>query len=228
MSGLTVVILAAGFGSRLGTTRPKPLTRLTTGASILGRQVDRATRALDPDQIVAVVGYKKGLVMEAFPELTYVYNDAYDTTNTAKSLLQPLEGLPEGDVMWLNGDVVLEEEALTRVAETPGSSMAVRYGQVDDEDVTFREEDGTIAAVGKHVDGVGEAVGVNLVRGDDRPAFEACLADCGDGDYFEAGVQRLVDDGVDVATVDVSDLLCMEVDFPEDLAEADKRLDARK
>jgi choline kinase len=40
-----------------------------------------------------VVGFKKDLIMESFPNLTYVYNQYFDQTNTAKSLLKAIKKL---------------------------------------------------------------------------------------------------------------------------------------
>ena len=51
------------------------------------------------NNIIAIVGYKKELIMESFPNLLYVYNDFYDTTNTSKSLLAGLNKIEEEDVL---------------------------------------------------------------------------------------------------------------------------------
>lgn len=228
MASPKAVVLAAGMGSRLGTSDPKPLTELTTGETILERQVQCLTSFLSVDDIFAVVGYKKELIMESASELGYVYNRDFDSTNTAKSLLPAVRKLRGSDVLWVNGDVVMEESAVKQVLGAEGSAMAVRYGDVGDEEVKFREADGRLAEVSKDVeDGAGEAVGVNLVRADQIDAFVEELEDCQAQDYFEAAIQGLIDRGVQISPVDVSDLLCMEVDFPEDLEEANRRLQTR-
>ncbi len=81
---MKAIILAAGIGSRLGNSNPKPLT-------ILNRQVMYLSDYLGEDNIIVVVGYKKELIMESFPNLLYVYNNYLDTTNTSKSLLKALK-----------------------------------------------------------------------------------------------------------------------------------------
>ena len=103
---MKAIILAAGIGSRLGNSNPKPLTKLNNGESILGRQVAYLSEYLGVTNIIAIVGYKKDLIMESFPNLLYVYNNFYDTTNTSKSLLAGLIKIENEDVVWLNGDVV--------------------------------------------------------------------------------------------------------------------------
>ena len=88
---VNVVILAAGMGSRLGRSLPKPLTELSDGRTIMQQQHDNIRAAFGADAtITTVVGYKLEHIVEAFPEVEYVYNEAYDQTNTSKSLLRAL------------------------------------------------------------------------------------------------------------------------------------------
>jgi len=63
---MKAVILAAGIGSRLGNPYPKPLTMLDNGCSIMQCQVKNLLRYFSIDNIYAVVGFKKELIMEAF------------------------------------------------------------------------------------------------------------------------------------------------------------------
>ena len=76
---MKVIILAAGIGSRLGNSDPKPLTKLKNGESILFRQVEYLSEYIGINNIITVVGYKKILIMESFPNLMFVYNNYYDT-----------------------------------------------------------------------------------------------------------------------------------------------------
>ena len=88
---LQTVILAAGMGSRLGRSLPKPLTELSDGRSIMQQQHDNIRAAFGKTaRITTVVGYRAETIVEAFPHVDYVYNDRYDQTNTSKSLLRAL------------------------------------------------------------------------------------------------------------------------------------------
>ena len=96
---LQTVILAAGMGSRLGRSLPKPLTELSDGRSIMRQQHDNIRAAFGTDaRITTVVGYKAESIVEAFPNVDYVYNDRYDQTNTSKSLLRALAKSGKGDL----------------------------------------------------------------------------------------------------------------------------------
>ena len=87
------VILAAGMGTRLGRTTPKPLTPLHDGRTIQRRQLDALREAFGDDtDITVVVGFSSDLLMAASPDVRFAYNPHYASTNTSKSLLaRPVE-----------------------------------------------------------------------------------------------------------------------------------------
>ena len=63
-----IVILAAGMGSRLGRTLPKPLTELSDGRTIMQQQFDNIHHAFGTERkVTIVVGYKLEHIIEAFP-----------------------------------------------------------------------------------------------------------------------------------------------------------------
>ena len=149
---MRAIILAAGIGSRLGNPRPKPLTQLSTGEMIMSRQVEYLKQIVSVDDIFVVIGFKKDLIMEEFSELTYVFNNIYDRTNTSKSLLKAMRKVRADDVIWLNGDVVFDPEVLNRIVESKTSCMAVNTASVADEEVKYTLfHDGSINEVSKTV-----------------------------------------------------------------------------
>ena len=105
------VILAAGMGTRLGRPWPKPLTPLADGRTIMRQQIDNLQSAFEDVRITTVVGFKLELILEAFPNVGYVYNENYDQTNTNRSLLKALRLSMPGGVLWMNGDVVFDAHA---------------------------------------------------------------------------------------------------------------------
>ena len=223
---MKAVILAAGIGSRLGISEPKPLTKLKNGESILQRQVECLSEYIGINNIIAIVGYKKELIMESFPNLLYVYNDFYDTTNTSKSLLAGLNKIEEEDVLWLNGDVVFEKELLLQIIQCPQSCMAVNTNSVGEEEIKYNLfEDGTIKDVSKAVNpALGKAVGINKIILSDLHQFKANLEKCHNQDYFEKALELSIQNGMKVIPVDISDYLCMEIDFVDDLKQINKKI----
>lgn len=216
-----VVILLAGMGSRLGRPYPKSLTPLGNGETILSRQL-RLFSAHNVD-IYAVVGFKKELIMEAAPQLLYVYNPQFDTTNTSKSLLCALRHLRGRNVVWANGDVVFDAEVINRVFNTQGSAVAVNNAKCGAEEVKYTVgDDGFINAISKKIESaLGEALGINKIAADQVGIFCEKLVAVDDNDYFERAMELLIAASGSVFTpVDVSDLDCVEVDFEADLEAA--------
>ncbi|AWB86844.1 NTP transferase domain-containing protein [Mycetocola zhujimingii] len=222
-----VVILAAGMGSRLGRSLPKPLTELSDGRTIMQQQFDNIHHAFGKNvKVTIVVGYKLEHIIEAFPEASFVYNEQYDQTNTSKSLMRALNSSQPGGVLWMNGDVVFDPAVLDRAAVMMArdqSFVTVNTSKVSDEEVKYTTSaEGYIQELSKTVKGgLGEAVGINYVSRDDKANLLRQLARVDDQDYFERGIElAIAQDRMLVEPVDISDLYAVEVDFAEDLERA--------
>ncbi|WP_309232779.1 phosphocholine cytidylyltransferase family protein [Blastococcus sp. TML/C7B] len=226
-ASVQVVILAAGMGTRLGRSDPKPLTELRDGRSILQRQLDGLRAVLGADvSITAVVGYRSKKIMKAAPDLLFAYNPDFAVTNTSKSLLRGLRSTRDGGVLWLNGDVVFDpavlELALPSMAADQ-SFVCVDTSAVADEEVKYTlDADGYVDELSKTVvGGLGEAVGINFISSADKATLIEHLAACGDQDYFERGIETAIESaGLRVRPVDISAYSAVEVDFETDLARA--------
>jgi choline kinase len=218
-----VVILSAGIGSRLGTPYPKGLTPLNNGETIFSRQL-RLFREFGLN-IIVVVGFKKDLIMEADPHVLYAYNADFDTTNTSKSLLYGLQHIFDEDVLWINGDVVFHYQVIERMLKEPGSLVVVNDAKVGEEEVKYTTNaNGFINAISKHIiKPLGEAVGINLIEADHLEAFKGKLRAVEAQDYFERGMELLIQEKGDLfRPLNVGHQACIEVDFKEDLQRARK------
>ena len=226
-----VVILAAGMGTRLGRSEPKPLTRLRDGRTILQRQLDGLRSVLGDDvPITAVVGYRAKLVMAADPGMQFTYNPDFAHTNTSKSLLRALRTSRAGGVLWLNGDVVFDPAVLELTLphlRADQSFVCVDTNVVGDEEVKYTlDRAGFVRELSKTVvGGLGEAVGINYVSGADKAALITHLERCADGDYFERGMETAVQEhGLRIRPLDISEFSAVEVDFEADLQRANTLL----
>jgi choline kinase len=227
------VVLAAGLGTRLGMPFPKPLTPLVDGRSILGQQLDNLGEAFGPAvRASVVVGFRADLVMAAVApdhDVSFVLNERYEQTFTAKSLLRALRAAGPGGVLWLNGDVVFEPALLEHVAPLIAreqSFVCVNNATVADEAVTYRIDDyGFVTVLSKGVtDGLGEAVGINYIASHDRATLIEHLEGCADLDCVERGLQSAVGAGVKVRPVDISAFFAVEVDVTADLERANQEV----
>lgn len=224
------VILAAGMGTRLGKPWPKPLTPLRDGRTIMQQQIENLAAVFDDLRITTVVGFKLEMILEQFPDVTYVYNENYDRTNTNRSLLKALRVSPAGGVLWMNGDVVFDPSVLERTADLMAadrSFICVNTAAVGEEEVKYTVgANGGVEQLSKTVTGaLGEAVGINFVSAADKPNLITRLAECDDMDYFERGIELMIqkDDAL-VVPLDITELFAVEVDFEEDLDRANRHL----
>ena len=228
---IQAVILAAGMGTRLGRPFPKPLTPLSDGRTIMEQQIDNLRQVFGADvRITTVVGFKLDLILEAFPDVTYIYNEAYDQTNTNRSLLKALRLSTDGGVLWMNGDVVFDPQVLEKVSdlmEADTSLICVDTAVVGDEEVKYTvDDDGYVDELSKQVvNARGEAVGINFVSASDKPTLIDRLSECSDADYFERGIELAIShDSMRVIPVDIGEFFAVEVDFEEDLTRANEYL----
>ncbi len=222
----TVVILAAGMGSRLGRSLPKPLTELADGRTIMRQQMDNIRAAFGNVPVTIVVGYRAEAIVEAFPEATFVYNDEYDTTNTSQSLLRALRETSDGGVLWMNGDVVFDPQVLLRSAQlidADQSFVTVNTSSVSDEEVKYTvSPEGFIRELSKSVvGGLGEAVGINYISSTSKATLITQLTRVKSQDYFERGLELAIEqNNLLVEPVNISDLYAVEIDFAADLERA--------
>jgi choline kinase len=226
---MKLVILAAGIGSRLGNPFPKPLTTLSNGKTIMKMMTDNIEHYFSIEDLFIVVGFKKNSIMEAFPQMAYVYNPYFDQTNTSKSLILALRKCRGESVLWFNGDVVFDRkliEVLQPHIEEDISFVSVNTESVAEEEVKYTLKDGYINELSKEVkNGLGEAVGVNFISKNDLEHFITRLEECDTNDYFERGLELMIEkDGAKVKAVDISQFNCMEIDFKEDLENVNKFL----
>src|SRR3954453_8130068 len=140
MNDYATVILAAGMGTRLGRPFPKPLTHLDDGRSIMKQQLQNLDAIGQSGHVYIVVGFKKELIMEEFPDEVFIYNADYSETNTSKSLMRALQRTPSGGVLWLNGDVVFDPRILEELRDLLGaddSVVCVNTAAVGEEEVKY-------------------------------------------------------------------------------------------
>ena len=222
---MKIIILAAGIGSRLGNPFPKPLTKLKNHKSIMQMMTENISFSYSLDLVNLVVGFKKDLIMESFPNLIYIYNQYFDQTNTAKSLLKAIKKNKDHSILWMNGDIVFDKNILIKLKEyidKDVSFVAVNTSKVAEEEVKYTLKDNYIDELSKTVEnGLGEAVGINFISSKYIDSFIKRLEECDDNDYFERALEVSIEkDGFKIKPVDISEFNCIEIDFEEDLKNA--------
>ena len=103
---LSVIILAAGKGSRMKSEKPKVIHKLA-GLPMLQHVVNTA-RHLNPEQILIVIGHESHQVENAMHDQGLIYVEQTEQLGTGHAVLQCSDQLTEGnDLLVLYGDVPL-------------------------------------------------------------------------------------------------------------------------
>ena len=129
-------------------------------------------------------------------------------------------------MLWMNGDVVFDPEALVRAGDMVAadrSFVSVNTAKVSDEEVKYTvTPEGHIDELSKTVvGGIGDAVGINFISAADKRTLIAHLSQVDDQDYFERGLEKAIaENGLLIEPLDISDLYAVEIDFAEDLERA--------
>ena len=129
---LTVLILAAGKGTRMRSDLPKVLQPLAH-KPLLGYVIDAST-SFKPKQLVVVYGYGGDLVKETFSSQNIQWVEQKEQLGTGHAVQQaiPLIG-DEGSTLILYGDVpLIDEHTIKRLIDKGQKNLAV---------LTFPKED---------------------------------------------------------------------------------------
>lgn len=176
MTGLGIVVLAAGMGTRMKSSLHKVLHPVC-GAPMAGHVLD-AARGLSPDRLVVVVGHQSEAVREKLGGPDVVFAEQTELLGTADAVGRCKEALAGCDrVMVLNGDCPLITTTLLmdlRDALSTSGTMAFvicrlnepgRLGRV------VRGRDGAVSAVVEAADYDGPAGAAEVNAG--QYIFEA-------------------------------------------------------
>ncbi len=226
---MKVVILAAGSGLRLEDNLPKALVRLQNGMTIIEQQIKNITAYFDRNDIFVVVGYKKELIMESFPDLTYLYNHMYASTSAAKSLEKAVAKIKNEDILWLNGDVVFDQRIIEKILVYQKNCMIVnKVRDLGDEEVKYSlSGDGRIQQVSKTLNHAeGEVLGINMIKANDIELLKSALSLCEKKDFAIKAVDIAIQKGLSIFPLDAGDLFCSEIDFPEDLIRVNNQINS--
>ncbi len=232
---MKAVILVAGVSRRLyPSTKDLPKCLLpVAGSTILEYQLSTLQEAGIRD-ITLVLGYRREQIIEVaqsgFPGInfTFIVNHHFFETNTAYSLWLAGEQFKGHDFYYLNGDVLYVPELIKRLEQSGfANSLAVEVKTCGDEEVkVITDGEGRVRDIGKEIDprvALGEFIGVAKFSRDITVAFHEALSEIVSAGlnsaYFEFALKQIAGSHA-LNAVDVSDLPCIEVDFPEDLEKA--------
>lgn len=234
---MKAIILNAGKGGRLAPhTDETPKCLLNIGSRhLIDYQLDALMLSGIRDVII-VVGYKHEQIRDYLRlyrniNFTFIENKDYSSTNTAYSLWLSRHEMTD-DFIYCNGDVLFHPELIRRLAASPSlNALAVERKRCGEEEVKVTLEGFKITSIGKQIApdrGYGEFIGIAKFSKAICPLFINALDvlaknKANHKDYFEAALQNMLPDA-ELTAIDISDLPCIEIDFPEDLNRAAKEI----
>ena len=233
---MKALILNSGLGSRMGvltSEHPKCMTEISPRETILSRQLRQLAEAGIRQVVITTGLFSETLTaycesLDLPLEYTFVHNPDFRTTNYIYSIYLARDVLDD-DVVLMHGDLVFENEVLDRLLACPDSCMAVSTTlPLPEKDFKAVVRDGKVLKVGvEFFDEAVEAQALYRLKRDDWKAWlDRIAAFCGGGRtnvYAENALNEL-DGGANITALDMGDLLCAEIDNPEDLANVSAQL----
>ena len=233
---MKALILNSGLGSRMGvltSEHPKCMTEISSRETILSRQLKMIADAGIKDVVITTGYYDEILVDYCYSldlplELTFVKNPIYDKTNYIYSIYCAREYLDD-DIILLHGDLVFENEVFDMVMNSPVSCMTVSSTlPLPEKDFKANVIDGKVLKVGVNIfDDAMEAQALYKLNKEDWKVWlDKIVEFCENGNtkvYAENALNDL-NGAANICALDVKDLLCSEIDNPEDLAVVSNKL----
>lgn len=227
---MKALILNSGTGSRMGvlaSEHPKCMTELSPGQTILSRQLQMIADAGIEEVVMTtgpfdsvLVNYCQSLALRL--SITFVKNPFYRDTNYIYSIYCAREYL-EDDVILMHGDLVFENQVFDRVMESSASCMTVSSTQpLPQKDFKAVVKDGKVQKVG--IEFFNQSMGAQPLYKLFKDSWMLWLdkiaeyCEAGKRDVYAENALNELNGACGITALDIENLLCAEVDNPEDLA----------
>jgi len=225
---MKIIILAAGKGSRLKLdTVPKCLAKID-GRPILGWQLE-ALSYFKPDEIIIVAGFRIDLIKDYLSKnykmlnIRVVENQTWQVTDNLYSLGLALNYTNETTII-INGDVVFHRDIMRLMYKSPriNTIATIRKPLLDSDDMKAKIKDNKVIELGKELqynenDKVFQALGIYKVE--NILKLKEAVTNCEGQKHFNTAIHSMLSDYV-FESVDITNFPAIEIDFPEDLIEA--------
>ncbi len=231
---MKAIILAAGRGTRLYPyTQYVPKCLLDIGGvTILEHQLNHI-RDCGISEVAVVVGFgfeKVENFLRSYDglgiKIKTLYNPFYQTTNSLISLCIA-RGEMDDDVLIMNGDDVFEIEVINKVLKVSSEKfcMPIKVREAyDEEDMKIRLDKNKIVDISKGITSniSAESVGLRVFRDTGVEILKRAIEEemrtvFSEKKWYISAVQRLINRGYKIQSLDIGDLFWMDVDYPADL-----------
>lgn len=234
---MRAIILNSGMGQRMGVItkeHPKCMTEISYKNTILSRQLKQLVSFAISDVVITTGYYDKVLIdycnaLHLPLNIEFVNNPVYDTTNYIYSIYCAKELLKDEDIILMHGDLVFENLVMEAIIDSEQSCMVVSSTlKLPEKDFKAVLTKGRIEKVG--VEFFKNAVAAQplykILNKDWNVWLDSIIRYCESDNrkcYAENAFNE-VSDKCEIYPVDVKDMLCAEIDTPEDLEDVSSKL----
>ena len=225
------------MGQRMGVItkeHPKCMTEISYKNTILSRQLKQLVSFAISDVVITTGYYDKVLIdycnaLHLPLNIEFVNNPVYDTTNYIYSIYCAKELLKDEDIILMHGDLVFENLVMEAIIDSEKSCMVVSSTlKLPEKDFKAVLTKGRIEKVG--VEFFKNAVAAQplykILNKDWNVWLDSIIRYCESDNrkcYAENAFNE-VSDKCEIYPVDVKDMLCAEIDTPEDLEDVSSKL----
>jgi phosphoenolpyruvate phosphomutase len=212
------------------------MTEISARETILSRQLTMLAEAGITEVIMTTGAFDGVLVsycnsLDLPLHITFVKNPVYDKTNYIYSIYCARDYLKDEDIILMHGDLVFENTVFDQVIASETSCMTVSSTlDLPEKDFKAVIAEGRVQKVG--IEFFNEAMAAQplykLLKEDWNKWLSGIIAFCESGEeakrkcYAENALNEIADKNI--AALDVQDMLCAEIDNPEDLAVVSAKL----
>ena len=234
---MKALILNSGLGHRMGVItkeHPKCMTEISAHNTILSRQL-RQLVSFGIEEVVMTTGYYDQVLVDYCEKLhlplkfTFVNNPEYATTNYIYSIYCAKDYLKDDDIILMHGDLVFENLVMEAVVNSEVSCIAVCST------LPLPEKDFKAVIKDNKIEKVGIEFFENAMAA--QPLYKILKEDwliwlkniekfceAGNRKCYAENAFNEVSDQCRIFPCDVKDMLCAEIDTPEDLEVVSKKL----
>lgn len=241
-NSLQVIILAAGFGSRLRPlTDNSPKCLLNVGGqTILERALNILLKRKEIEKITIVTGYLhssiENFIKKNYPKenIWLVENKKYETTNNAYSLYLALKENPQSFVL-LDGDLVFDSKLFNQFLDSPNPNALVvenNKNLVNEESMKAQvNEKGFVNLLSKKLkmdESLGEYIGLAKFDQTWAASFVNQISKLPESkwanSYYEDIANQLITIQSPIDTIPTNNLFWSEIDTLDDLEKTTHQL----